>query len=69
VEADITSYFSALYQGRHVASPDGPLDSGATFQPDESLFPAFLTGLHTLSADQRLALEQQFTLDELETAI
>ena len=69
VEAEITRYFSALFQGRHVASPDGPMDSGATFQPDESLFPAFLTGLHTLSADQRLALEQPLTLDELEAAV
>ncbi len=52
-----------------MASPDGPVDSGATFRPDESLFPSFLSGLHTLSEDQRLALEKPFTLDELEAAV
>jgi hypothetical protein len=41
VEAEVTEYFSALFQGRHVASPDGPVDSGHTFQPDEAFFPPF----------------------------
>ncbi len=65
MEADVTDYFSALFQGRHVASPDGPVDPGHTFQPDEALFPAFLDGLPSLSAEDREALEQPLTLGEL----
>ena len=69
VEAEITSYFSALFQGRHVASPDGPVDSGNTFQPDETLYPAFLDGLPSLSEEDREALEQPLTLGELQEAV
>jgi hypothetical protein len=66
VEAEVTDYFSALFQGRHVASPDGQVDSGHTFQPDEALFPAFLDGLPSLSVKEREALEQYLTLGELQ---
>jgi hypothetical protein len=69
VEAEVTEYFTALFHGRHVASPTGPLDSGHTFQPDQSLFPAFLEGLPSLTVDQRLSLEQPFTMEELEAAV
>jgi hypothetical protein len=69
VEAEVTDYFSALFQGRHVASPDGPVDSGHTFQPNEALFPAFLDGLPSLSAKEREALEQSQTLGELQKEV
>jgi len=69
VEAEVTGYFIALFHGRHVASPAGPVDSGNTFQPDQSLFPAFLEGLPSLSEDQRLSLEQPFSMEELEAAV
>jgi hypothetical protein len=62
VEAEITDYFSALFQGRHVAFADGPVDSGHTFQPDETLFPAFQDVLPSLSVEDREALEQPLTL-------
>jgi hypothetical protein len=40
VENEISSFFEALFHGRHVASnlEAGPIDSGVTFQPDEQLF-------------------------------
>ncbi len=69
VVAEVTGYFTALFYGRHVASPAGPVDSGNTSQPDQSLFPAFLEGLPSLSEDQRLFLEQPFTMEELEAAV
>ena len=69
VEAEITDYFSALFQGRHVASPNGPVDSGHTFQPDEAFFPAFLDGLPSLSVEDREALERPLTLGELQEAV
>jgi hypothetical protein len=69
VEAEVTDYFSALFQGRHVASPDSPVDSGHTFQPDEALFPAFLDGLSSLSAEEKEALEQSLTLGELQEEV
>jgi hypothetical protein len=53
-----TVYFIALFQGRHAASPAGPVDSGHTFQLDKSLFPAFSDGLPSLSREDREALEQ-----------
>jgi hypothetical protein len=51
VEAEISSFFTALFHGRHVASnlEAGPVDSGVTFQPDVSLFPSLLDGLPSLS--------------------
>ena len=70
VEAEVSYYFTALFHGRHVASAaTGPVDSGATFQPDEALFPSFLTGLPSLSPEQRAALEIPFTLAELEFVV
>jgi hypothetical protein len=69
VEAEVTDYFTALFQGRHVASPAGPVDSGHTFQPDETLFPAFLDGLPSLSTEDREALERPLTLGELQEAV
>ncbi len=69
MEAEVTDYFSALFHGRHVVSQDGPVDSGHTFQPDEALFPAFLDGLPSLSAEDREALEQSLTLGELQEAV
>ena len=69
VEAEVTNYFSALFHGRHVASPAGPVDSGHTFQPDQSLFPAFLDGLPTLSGEEREALERPLSLAELQEAV
>jgi hypothetical protein len=69
VEAEVTEYFTALFHGRHVASPTGPVDSGHTFQPDQTLFPAFLEALPSLTEDQRLSLEQPFTMEELEAAV
>ncbi len=68
VEAEITSYFSALFQGRHVASADGPVDSGH-MMPDETLYPAFLDGLPSLSVEDREALEQPLTLGELQEVV
>jgi hypothetical protein len=52
VEAEITAYFTALFHGRHVAAAGNPVDSGATFQPDESLYPFFLDGLPSISSEQ-----------------
>ncbi len=69
VEAEITDYVSALFQGRHAASPNGPVDSGHTFQPDEAFFPAFLDGLPSLSVEDREALERPLTLGELQEAV
>jgi hypothetical protein len=41
----------------------------ATFQPEETLFPAFLDGLPSLSVEDREALEQPLTLGELQEAV
>jgi hypothetical protein len=48
VEREVSTYFEALFQGRHVASADesGFVDSGSTFRPNPDLFPGLLDG-HT----------------------
>jgi hypothetical protein len=71
VENEISSFFEALFHGRHVASnlEAGPIDSGGTFQPDEQLFPDFLNNLPALSEDDREDLERPFNIAELEAAV
>ncbi len=71
VEAEVSSFFTALFHGRHVASnlEAGPIDSGQTFQPDENLFPGLLDGLPSLSQEDKASLEVPLTMDELEDAV
>ena len=70
MEAEITGYFMALFHGCHVGSVNGqPVDSGATFQPDESLYPGFLEALPSMDPDQRDGLEKPLMLHELEAAV
>ena len=68
---EVESYFTALFQGRHVASnlEAGPIDSGTTFQPDERLFPGILEGLPQLSPEDSTSLNQPLTLGKLEAAV
>jgi exonuclease III len=71
VEEEVFSFYEAIFQGRHraaVAAGD-PQDSGQSFQPDETLFPAFLQDLPSLSPEVSGQLEQAFTLSELQAAI
>jgi len=71
VEAEITFYFEALFQGRHVTSngPGGPVDSGQTFVPDEAQISYLLEGLPTLQSEDREALERPFKLGEVEATV
>jgi hypothetical protein len=71
VEREITSYFEALFQGRHVPSANnsGFVDSGSSFHPDPDLFPGLLSGLPSLSPVQQAELELPFTLGELQSAV
>ncbi len=67
----MTSFFEALFQGRHAASADRPepYDSGTPFVSDECSALQFLEGLPGLQPDKQEALEQPFTLQELEQAV
>jgi exonuclease III len=70
VEQEVLTYFTALFRGRHVAAGNSePVDSGTSFEPNANLFPSFLTGLPTLSAEQQADLESPFSLGELEAAV
>ena len=71
VEREVSSYFEALFQGRHVpsANASGFVDSGSSFHPDPDLVPGLLDGLPSLSPDQRTELETPFTLGELQSAV
>ncbi len=71
VEREVSSYFEALFQGRHVpsANSSGFVDFGSSFHPDPDLVPALLDGLPSLSPDQRTELETPFTLGELQSAV
>jgi exonuclease III len=72
VEAEILSYFEALFQGRHITTPDRPEphDSGTTFSPSRPEAAAnFLAGLPTLTPDQSAALDRPFELHELRAAV
>ncbi len=71
VEREVSTYFEALFQGRHVASADesGFVDSGSTFRPNLDLFQGLLDGLPTLSPEQRANLELPFTLGDLQEAV
>jgi len=67
VEAEIVSYFDALFNGRHVATMAAPepVDSGHSFVPDFSSFPAFSSHLHQLTPQQSSTLTTPFQLLEL----
>jgi hypothetical protein len=71
VEAEISSFFTALSHGCHVASnlEASPVDSGVTFQPDEYFFPSLLDGLPSLSQEDKDSLERPFTIAELEAPV
>jgi hypothetical protein len=71
VEREVSSYFEALFQGRHVpsANASGFVDSGSSFQLDLDLLPGLLDGLPSLSPDQQAKLELPFTLGELQSAV
>jgi hypothetical protein len=72
VEAEILSNFEALFQGRHVTTPDcpEPHDSGKTFTTTRPEAAAnFLAGLPTITPDQQAALDRPFELHELKEAV
>jgi hypothetical protein len=71
VEREVSTYFEALLQGRHVASADesGFTDSGSTFRPNLDLLPGLLDGLPSLFPEQQANLELPFTLGELQEAV
>ncbi len=71
VQAEVLSFFEAIFQGRHVAAAGaaGPVDSGQTFSPAAQLFPTFLESLPTLHPEDRDQLERPFSLAELEDAV
>jgi hypothetical protein len=71
VERQVSTYFEALFQGRHVASADESrfVDSRSTFRPNPDLFLGLLDGLPTLSPEQRADLELPFTQGEVQEAV
>ncbi len=69
VQAEVLSFFEAIFQGRHAAAQGEPVDSGHPFVPDMQLFPQFLLGLPTLLPEDRDGLKAPFTLAELEDAV
>ena len=71
VEREVSSYFEALFQGRHTpsANASGFVDSGSGFTPNPDLFPGLLDGLPSLSPEQQAELELPFTLGELQSAV
>ena len=71
MEREVSTYFEALLQGRHVASADesGFTDSGSTFRPNLDLLPGLLDGLPSLFPEQQANLELPFTLGELQEAV
>jgi exonuclease III len=71
VEEEVTSFFETLFQGRHAATADRPepYDTGTPFVSDEGSALQFLEGLPGLHPEQREALEQPFTIQELEQAV
>ncbi len=71
MERQVSTYFEALFQGRHVASADESrfVDSRSTFRPNPDLFLGLLDGLPTLSPEQRADLELPFTQGEVQEAV
>jgi hypothetical protein len=71
VQAEVFAFYEAIFRGRHVAADgaSGPVDSGASFVPDEAVFARFLPGLPRLSDQQRDMLEAPFTYGELAEAV
>jgi hypothetical protein len=72
VQDEVFSFFSAIFQGRHVAAADpadDPVDGGTPFAPDLSVFSQFLDNLPQLSPEERDGLEVPFSLAELEAAV
>ena len=71
IESNIVSFFSSLYNGHHRSTPNSsePIDTGVSFQPDNSELSTFLDGLGELSPSQSAALDVDLTLDELNSAL
>ena len=71
VQQEVLSYFQTLFQGRHTATAANPepFDSGTPFTPDLDKAAAFLAGLPSLPPQDSDALEQPFTMPELEEAV
>ena len=71
IEAEITSYFEALFHGRHMVSEAAPepVDSGQPFSPDFTFFDDFTAHLPQLSQAQREGLVAPIQLLELMAAV
>jgi len=71
IEREIITYFDALFNGRHVATPDcpEPVDSGHPFVPDFSNYAAFTDNLPQLTPRERDTLATPFQMLELTTAL
>ena len=54
IECEIINYFDALFNGRHVATPDcpEPVDSGHPFQPDFTHYGHFTDNLSQLTQQE-----------------
>jgi hypothetical protein len=71
IEAEVTRYFEALFQGRHAvgAGNSVPSDSGSPFQPKFDRLGDFLAGLPRLPADESALLDLPVNIPDLEEAV
>jgi hypothetical protein len=71
IEAKVTRYFEALFQGRHAVGSGNsvPSDSGPPFQPKFDRLRDFLVGLPRLSVDESALLDLPVNVPDLEEAV
>ncbi len=70
IAAEITGYFGALFQGRHVTTADRPepFDSGRPFEPDFQHFQDFVRDIPAVDQFQAATMDLPLNLPELEFA-
>ncbi len=71
IEAEVTRYFEALFQGRHAVGLGNsvPSDSGSPFQPKFDRLGDFLVGLPRLSVDESTLLDLPVNVPDLEDVV
>jgi hypothetical protein len=71
IEAEVTRYFEALFQGRHAVGTgnSGPSDSGTPFQPRFDRLGDFLVCLPRLSVNESALLDLPVNVPDLEEAV
>ena len=71
IEEEVLGFYGPLFNGNHrtVEGEPDPVDTGVPFRPSDEFLGEFLEGLGELPEEERDALEQPLSMEELEKAL